>query len=241
MGLFDEMKKLSSSVIDHRLSRKLEKEFWESEEQRERERQASLPARSVRGFSFGAEGFPFDPKPYVSAEIAGSKDSYLDGQVWYADQSALFNVAHDLERLKRMLIPCGAPRVALGFIDLSLVAPVTNPSDPLPENYCIASLLPPTPTGKDPKYKGSISFNAYTEIHGRPSLEEVSAFVSTGSRGKMLYFPNGSIGKADFHIWTGADFVSCEFRMSCGELRVAQIRLVSDEFKKTQTIFKADW
>ena len=241
MGLFDKMRGLSSSVADYQLSRRLESEFWESEKQRERERQASLPARSIRDFSFGADGFPFDSKPYVSAEIAGSKDSYLDGQVWYADESALFNVAQDLERLKRMLVPCGTPRAALDFVDLSLVKPVTNPSDPLPENYCIASLQSLTPTGKDPKYRGSVAFNAYTEIHGRPSLEELSAFVSTGSRGEISYFPNGSIGKADIHIWTGANFVSCEFRMSCGELRVAQVRLVSDEFKKTQTLFKADW
>ena len=242
MGLFEKVKAAKQRVEEKSFASNLEKEFLKTWEQEEIERQAAMPERHLAMLDSGLIDFPFSPKSYISMiEQANDKDAYLrDSPVYFADAEALAAVGNIVAELKRRVIEVAGDSEYCRPIDFSIVEPIVDELQPIPENYCVASLNEMTATGRKPKYRAFIRFNAYTKAPRRKSLEEMSAFVSTGARGKISYLQNGRVGAADFHTWDGNRFVSIWFKEFAGELRVSQIREDRDEYKRVKTVYKAE-
>lgn len=169
-------------------------------------------------FRSGIPNLPFADGVYPALHMlkhdAKAGRSYDAGTKWYATKEAASAMRSQIAELETMTRPS-----ALGDADLpalrtklgSIPVPKEGARDADMNHYVYIELMPPTPTGKAPKYPAIISF-ANTPIDG-PMYH-----------GKLRYLPDGSIGRADITYILDQCYV-VSWRMAKGTLLPSSIVL----------------
>lgn len=232
MGLLDRLK--PESRLRARLRSEMEQERFRAY----RERQERFPSRTIEPFDFGP-AFPLAPGRYVHMMGNDTNGGAFSVPVWFLDGPAIERLHDECSRLVRSLSLVGADDAARMLIDFSDIEPVTSPDQDIPDNYAVVSMLPPTPTGRRPKYAANISFDSSPfdwDIFDHPS-----GYTGTkpGCRGELEYLHDGSIGKAFVSIWQGTEYYSAWFKLGTCELQVSRVNYMPYNGDQ-RTIYRLD-
>lgn len=137
-----------------------------------------------------------------------------DKRTYYADSTALESVSLRIAWLESQLDDpgLGISSARWARSNVGLIRPCARPFGESPFNFASLEIIPPTPSGKRPKYYASISFHAYA-----------AGYEMNGSHGEMRLLPSGAIGRADLNYWRNHEHLHVEWRTIGGTVAVSAI------------------